>query len=256
MTRVHIVGVVVGFFLVALAINYFTLYENFTMFTITDKDGKETKVQGSKLRVDPDSTAPTASTAPTVSTASTASTASGTTPNLEQGKSLKETVDKLLGSPKLDAGKTAVPTVSPNALGGAPVLGAASAPLLSGTPILATVIPANFIAAPVKDSEKDKQNHKISNYNLDGDSQQATAIERRERRETRTVESDCKKPSGGCDSPCLLQGADYSGEGDDSSTPYGQGQQSAKGVNAEPYPIDMNNYIRKDKIPCYACSLK
>jgi hypothetical protein len=37
----------------------------------------------------------------------------------------------------------------------------------------------------------------------------------------------------------------------DQGCPYADGQQTA-----QPYPIDMNDYIRKDKIPCWGCTLK
>ena len=47
-----------------------------------------------------------------------------------------------------------------------------------------------------------------------------------------------------------FRGADTSASG---GCPYAAGQQ---GQTAEPYPIDMNDYIRKDSIPCYGCTLK
>jgi hypothetical protein len=39
----------------------------------------------------------------------------------------------------------------------------------------------------------------------------------------------------------------------DQGCPYADGQQAGKPV---PFPIDMNDYIRKDKIPCWGCTLK
>lgn len=48
----------------------------------------------------------------------------------------------------------------------------------------------------------------------------------------------------------LVQGQDYR---TDPSCPYANGQNLPK---AEPYPIDMNEYVRKDSIPCWGCNLK
>jgi hypothetical protein len=48
----------------------------------------------------------------------------------------------------------------------------------------------------------------------------------------------------------LVQGQDYR---TDPSCPYANGQKQPK---AEPYPIDMNDYVRKDSIPCWGCTLK
>lgn len=48
----------------------------------------------------------------------------------------------------------------------------------------------------------------------------------------------------------LVQGQDYR---TDPSCPYANGQMQPK---AEPYPIDMNDYVRKDSIPCWGCTLK
>jgi hypothetical protein len=38
--------------------------------------------------------------------------------------------------------------------------------------------------------------------------------------------------------------------------PYAQGQEVDETHPPKPFPIDMNDYIRKDKIPCWACTLK
>jgi hypothetical protein len=38
--------------------------------------------------------------------------------------------------------------------------------------------------------------------------------------------------------------------------PYAQGQQVDPSLPPQPFPIDMNDYIRKDSIPCWACTLK
>jgi hypothetical protein len=38
--------------------------------------------------------------------------------------------------------------------------------------------------------------------------------------------------------------------------PYAQGQTSSANVTPQPFPIDMNDYIRKDSIPCWGCTLK
>lgn len=38
--------------------------------------------------------------------------------------------------------------------------------------------------------------------------------------------------------------------------PYAQGQISSANVTPQPFPIDMNDYIRKDSIPCWGCTLK
>jgi hypothetical protein len=48
----------------------------------------------------------------------------------------------------------------------------------------------------------------------------------------------------------LVQGQDYR---TDPTCPYANGQNPPK---AEPYPIDMNEYVRKDSIPCWGCTLK
>jgi len=52
-------------------------------------------------------------------------------------------------------------------------------------------------------------------------------------------------------SDSLQQGQDYQ---TDKDCPYAHGQTSGK--NVDPYPIDMNDYIRKDRIPCWGCTLK
>ena len=38
--------------------------------------------------------------------------------------------------------------------------------------------------------------------------------------------------------------------------PYAMGQQVDANAQPVPFPIDMNDYIRKDSIPCWGCSLK
>lgn len=59
------------------------------------------------------------------------------------------------------------------------------------------------------------------------------------------------KVSSEVNSDALQQGADYRSS---SECPYAQGQ--APGGAVMPYPIDMNDYIRKDSIPCWGCTLK
>jgi hypothetical protein len=48
----------------------------------------------------------------------------------------------------------------------------------------------------------------------------------------------------------LVQGHDYR---TDPTCPYANGQNAPK---AQPYPIDMNDYVRKDSIPCWGCNIK
>jgi hypothetical protein len=38
--------------------------------------------------------------------------------------------------------------------------------------------------------------------------------------------------------------------------PYAMGQQADPNAQPVPFPIDMNDYVRKDSIPCWACNLK
>jgi hypothetical protein len=38
--------------------------------------------------------------------------------------------------------------------------------------------------------------------------------------------------------------------------PYAMGQQVDANAQPVPFPIDMNDYIRKDSIPCWGCTLK
>ena len=85
------------------------------------------------------------------------------------------------------------------------------------------------------------QNKNILNYSLDQTSQQPV---------TRA------NPIVNPDTPSLQQGADYSGNSgiNKASSAYAVSQQAAR--RAEPCPVDLNDYIRKDSIPCYACTLK
>jgi len=85
------------------------------------------------------------------------------------------------------------------------------------------------------------QNNNILNYSLDRVSQQPV---------TRA------NPIVNPDTPSLQQGADYSGNSgiNKASSAYAVSQQVAR--RAEPCPVDLNDYIRKDSIPCYACTLK
>ncbi len=53
----------------------------------------------------------------------------------------------------------------------------------------------------------------------------------------------------------LQQGTWFRKAGD-GACPYANGQMSQETAQPIPYPIDMNDYIRKDKIPCWACTLK
>lgn len=89
----------------------------------------------------------------------------------------------------------------------------------------------NFLLTP-----KDMQNKDIAN------------------RSTNTDSEDSKKKTDFV-SNALAQGQWFRGAATESSAgcPYAMGQQ---GQGAEPYPIDMNDYIRKDSIPCYGCNLK
>jgi hypothetical protein len=97
---------------------------------------------------------------------------------------------------------------------------------------------------------KDKQNCDVVNYNLDSSQQQGC-------KETDTVE---KVKIQSLSSPytksaCLEQGKHYTGTSNKKpACPYAQAQRMAK--TAQPYPIDMNDYIRKDSIPCYGCNIK
>ena len=54
-------------------------------------------------------------------------------------------------------------------------------------------------------------------------------------------------------SDALQQGSWFRGTDASAACPYAAGQQPQ---TPEPYPIDMNDYIRKDSIPCYGCTLK
>jgi hypothetical protein len=85
------------------------------------------------------------------------------------------------------------------------------------------------------------QSNNILNYSLDQASQQPT-----------TTANPIVNP----DTPFLQQGADYSGNSgiNKASSAYAVAQQEAR--RAEPCPVDLNDYIRKDSIPCYACTLK
>jgi hypothetical protein len=53
-------------------------------------------------------------------------------------------------------------------------------------------------------------------------------------------------------SDALQQGSWFRGAETAAGCPYAAGQQGQAPV---PYPIDMNDYIRKDSIPCYGCTL-
>jgi hypothetical protein len=86
----------------------------------------------------------------------------------------------------------------------------------------------NFLLTP-----KDKQNKDIAD------------------RSTNTEAADSKKSTNFL-SNALAQGQWFRGAGTSAGCPYAMGQQ---GQAPEPYPIDMNDYIRKDSIPCYGCNL-
>jgi hypothetical protein len=92
-----------------------------------------------------------------------------------------------------------------------------------------------------KDQLPNRQSNDVLNYSLDPAAQQATAI---------------IDPIVDPDTPFLQQGAGYSGNSgiNNASSAYAVGQQAAR--RAEPCPVDLNDYIRKDSIPCYACTLK
>ena len=97
-------------------------------------------------------------------------------------------------------------------------------------------------------STKDTQNCNATSYSLDETAQQPCATGTAGT--AGTTGTTTPQPT-----PSLQQGMDYSGCGvQENSCPYGQGQQLAK--KAKPYPIDMNDYIRKDSIPCYGCNIK
>jgi len=93
----------------------------------------------------------------------------------------------------------------------------------------------------------DTQNSDIVNYNLDLSQQQGC--------EAPKTQKPIPLSSPFIESPCLEQGKHYTGSTNQPpACPYAQAQQMAK--TAKPYPIDMNDYIRKDSIPCYGCNIK
>jgi len=85
------------------------------------------------------------------------------------------------------------------------------------------------------------QSKDVLNYSLDQKAQQPT-----------TRSTPIVNPT----TPFLQQGADYSGNSgiNKASSAYAMAQQASR--KAEPCPVDLNDYIRKDSIPCYACTLK
>ena len=87
----------------------------------------------------------------------------------------------------------------------------------------------NFLLTP-----KDKQNKDIVDRSTDSDAK------------------DSKKKTDFL-SNALAQGQWFRGAEQAAGCPYATGQQ---GQAPEPYPIDMNDYVRKDSIPCYGCNLK
>jgi hypothetical protein len=89
---------------------------------------------------------------------------------------------------------------------------------------------------------KDQQNKELLTYKMDKQSQQKCNND--------DTPTDCDSSM----TPALAQGTDYSGANGSVSSSYGLGQTSSK--NAKPCPYDINEYVRKDSIPCWGCSLK
>jgi len=93
---------------------------------------------------------------------------------------------------------------------------------------------------------------------LKSDVQKAVKDELLASRATNPVPPACPDAN----SPALQQGSCFRGASTDpsvpssSSLPYGTGQQSCDSDSVKPLdPIDMSQYIRKDSIPCYGCTL-
>ena len=100
----------------------------------------------------------------------------------------------------------------------------------------------NILSTLKTNTVKDVQNSDVAAYNLDQEAQQACGKPK-------------PKPEPEPPSPCLEQGQYYTGTcNQEPECPYAQAQQMAK--QAQPNPIDMNDYIRKDSIPCYGCNIK
>ena len=94
-----------------------------------------------------------------------------------------------------------------------------------------------------KDVIPSRQSNDVLNYLLDPSAQQPTAV-------TST------KPTADATTPFLQQGAGYRGSDgiNKARSAYAVSQKAAR--TATPCPVDLNDYIRKDSIPCYACTLK
>lgn len=73
--------------------------------------------------------------------------------------------------------------------------------------------------------------------------------------ESRSI--DAVKPKGPSKpiSDSLAQGSWFRNASDE-GCPYAMGQQVDPNAQPVPFPVDMNDYIRKDSIPCWACNLK
>ena len=107
---------------------------------------------------------------------------------------------------------------------------------------LPTTTDMNNLKAFVSDEVKAQ----LSTYKLGPkDIQNATVVDRK------TVPVKAETPDAS--SNALEQGKWFRNE-NTTACPYASGQQATG--DPQPYPIDMNDYIRKDSIPCWGCNLK
>jgi hypothetical protein len=197
----HMLGILIGFFIIALALNFFLLTDAFTDYTLQITDASGNKISKSIFTIP--------------------NTIPNTTPSLDQGKLLKDMINQMIGVPPASLTQSTL-TGTPNA-------------------DLSAYI-QKTVQTEVNKSVKDAQNTDALKYKLDKQSQQKC--------NDTDVATDCASPL----TPSLAQGSEYCGANGATTTPYSQGQTSSQ--NSEACPYDMTEYVRKDKIPCWGCSLK
>lgn len=224
----HYIGVLIGFFVIALVLNLILLSEPYTDYTMSIRDGSGNELTKSiftlpsaKPALAPEQQAAvqqavTAQLAAQQAAATAAAQAAAAKPSTKD-VDLKDALDSLISGKKADTATEPTGVLKD---------------VTGKTKDLAAYVQEK-VDKEVKKTLKDAQSESAFGYKMDGSQQ--------------------KCGGNGSTTPALAQGSEFTGA---DGSPYGQGQQSCKKSEPEPCPYDMNEYIKKDKIPCWGCSLK